>query len=300
MILRHFLPACALGLSSLCFADDSDWRYGLPDTGLTPSFFEYEALTSADERNGGSSYGMQKLGMSVPLSDPRKSGYQRWLFSAELDANLSELNTGGRIELSEETMYALSVPLALVRSYTSGNRLTLAVVPSLASDMGHASGGFTIGGMAYYKVKHSDTFTYSFGAAFSQRYDRSGFVPLIGFDWKMAPDWTLSLSKLDLALEYKVNERFKVGPYMGTISDSWTIHEDKESYWLRTLALVAGVKGQYNVAAEGQAKKVIDFAVGATIFSRVKIEEHTWHQDEVLNECYDPALYVRLGFDMRF
>ncbi len=300
MTLRHLLPACALSLATLCFADDADWRYGLPDTGLTPSFFEYQALTNADERNGGSSYGMQKFGMSVPLSDPRKSGYQRWLFSAELDANLSELNTGGRIELSEETMYALSVPLALVRYYESGNRMTLAVVPSLASDMGHTSGAFTMGGMAYYKVKYHESFSYSYGAAYSQRYDRWGFIPLVGFDWQITPEWNFSLSKMDLSLQYKVNDNFEFGPYMGTVSDSWTIHSDKQAYWLRTFAVVAGVKGQYNVASEGQSKKVIDFAVGATIFSRVKIEEHTWNQDEVLNECYEPALYVRLGFDMRF
>lgn len=285
---------------TLSYADDSDWRYGLPDTGLTPSFFSYEALSNADERDGGSSFGMQKLGLSVPLSDPRKTGYQRWLLSAELDANLIELHTAGRIALSEETMYALNIPIAAVRHYQSGNRLTLAVVPSLASDMGHASGGFTVGGMAYYRVKYSETFTYSYGAAFSQRYDRSGFVPLVGFDWQMSPEWKLSFSKLDLALEYQFNEQLTFGPYVGAISNSWTIHPDNEAYWLRTFSLIAGVKGQYNVASKGQAKKVIDFALGATIFSRAKIEEHTWHQDEVLKEYYKPALYVRLGFDMRF
>ncbi len=300
MFLRYFISVCALGFESFSFADDSDWRYGLPDTGLTPSSFAYEALCRADERDGGSSFGMQQFGVSVPLSDPRKTGYQKWLISVELDANLAELSTGGRIALEEETMYSLNLPVALVRSYESGNRLTMAVLPSLASDMGNTSGAFTLGAMVNYKVVKSDTFSYSYGLSYSQRYGRNGFFPMIGFNWDINSEWSLSMSRLDLALEYKYSDRFKVGPYIGSMNNSWTIHDSENDYWLRTLSIITGVKGQYNFDSTGKAKKMIDFSIGASVFTRVKVEAHSWSQNTVMKEYYEPALYVSVGFDMRF
>lgn len=300
MTLHHLLPICLLGFASFSIAADSDWRYGLPDTGLTPSAFDYEVLTRANERDGGSAFGMQKLGVSVPLSDPRKSGYQRWLFSAELDATIAELSTGGLIQLEEETMYTLNVPLALVRSYESGNRLTLALVPTLASDMGNVSGAFSVGAMVNYRVVSSETFSYSYGLAYSERYDRNGIFPMINFNWDITPEWTLSLSRFDLALEYHFSDRFKLGPYAGIMSNSWTIHPDDGDYWLRTQSVIVGLKGQFNVDSTGKAKKVLDFGIGASVYTRLKLEEHTWRQDTVAKEYYEPALYVSLGFDMRF
>lgn len=300
MTSRPLFTAAFLSLTSLALAD-SDWRYGLPDAGLAPDSFSYEFINRADARDGESAFGMQQFGLSVPLSDPRKTGYQKWALAFEFDASITEVNTAGTITLDEETLYAVNLPVALVRAYESGNRLTLALVPSLASDMGHTDGAFTLGALANYRIKHSDSLSYSFGLAYSQRYDRNGIFPVIGFDWKIDQEWTLSLSGLDLALEYQFSEQFKMGPFVGLSGNSWTIHTDDGQQWLRTQSVMVGVKGAYTLSAEeGKAGNVIDFAIGSTIFSRMKIEEHSWSQNELMKEYYEPSLYVSCGFNLKF
>lgn len=300
MKMRHLFTAAFLSLTSFALAD-SDWRYGLPDSGLVPDSFSYELISRADARDGESAFGMQQFGLSVPLSDPRKTGYKKWSLAFEFDAAITEVNTAGTITLDEETLYALNLPVALVRAYESGNRLTMALVPSLASDMGHTAGAFTLGALANYRIQHSETLSYSFGLAYSQRYDRNGIFPVLGFDWKINNDWTLSLSGLDLALEYQFTDQFKMGPFIGVSGNSWTIHTEDGQKWLRTQSVMLGLKGTYALPTEdGKAKNVIDFAVGSTIFSRVKIEEHNWSQNEQLKEYYEPSLYVSCGFNLKF
>lgn len=301
MFQRLFFTLCTLLGCATQAHSQSDWRYGLPETGLTPDSFNYELSTRAQSRDGESSFGWQTWGISAPLSEPTKSGYQKWLLAIELDVNISYLNTAGCLQLSEDSLYALDLPIALVRAYESGNRLTLALSPSLASDMGHTDGAFSVGAMVNYRVAYSKSFSYSFGAAYSPRYSRNGFVPMIGFDWDFAPDWTLSLSRLGLKLDYSQSPQLKWGPFLGFTSQAWTIHTEEEGrQWLRTEALTTGLQAEYCLDPDQAKRKCLQMALGMTIYSNVKTQYRNWSQNRDFYEYYKPSFYLSAGFDLKF
>ena len=295
--LTVFTAAC---IASLSFAQADDWRYGLPDTGLTPSSFSYEGVVRADARDGQSAFGVQSIGISVPLSDPRKSGYQKWIFSAELDMNLSAVSSYGGFNLSEDYFYSLDLPIALIRSYESGNRLTMAILPSLACDMGHTDGGFTMGAMAQYRIAVNENFSYSLGLAYSPRYVKFGFLPLVGFEWKINEQWSLEMEKMSLALNYSSSENLKYGPFIGYSSNSWTAHTEQGARWLSYSSLVCGIQSEILLPSSPGNKHIINVAVGMSIFTRAETRFRNWDRDRDFRRYYEPALYLSAGIDLRF
>ncbi len=290
-----------LMLASVAYAThDTSWRYSLPDSGLAPSYVSFTAISQMGERHGGSKLGMQTYELTLPLSDPRKTGFGDWMINAQLDMRLTQLDAEGSLVLEHEEMVSASLPVTLLRYYGSGNRLSITLAPAVASDFGGTNRYFDVVGGSTYTVKHSDTFSYTVGFGVSPRFASYAVVPMFGFNWQPDEQWEVSLRFYRLAAMYKVNERTAIGPFIGGYNHAWMVNTPAGDKIFRFRSLVAGITGEYDFSAPGQRKRVITASLGSTLASSAQFCNRNAAKDDVQTHHYKPGVFFSLGLDFRF
>lgn len=281
-------------------AGDAAWRYNLPESGIAPSNAGVTLISEMGERHGGSKLGMQTYELTLPLADPRQTGYGDWAINAQLDIRYTFLQADGDLRLEHEKMFSGSLPITLIRSYTSGNRLSITVAPAVASDFGGTNHFFDVIGGASYTIKQSDTFSYTIGVGASPRFASYAVVPMIAFDWKVGQNWEVSLRYNQLRAMYKVDERWSVGPFVSGYNHSWMVNTERGDKIFRFRSLVAGITSEYDFSAAGQRKRVIRTSIGSTIATTAQFCNRTADKDAVETHHYKPGFFLSMGVDFRF
>jgi hypothetical protein len=106
-------------------------------------------------------------------------------------------------EFEGSKFHSFSVPLTFQKSFSPKYALIVSVIPSLSSDLKDISGeDMLYSGAAMLRIKKSDKFSYSIGAAFSKQFFGTLLVPIIGIDWKIS-------DKLSFSGTLPVSEKLK-------------------------------------------------------------------------------------------
>lgn len=293
-ILALSLATTALGAESVPF------HYDLPDSGLLPGYAEITAITRMGERHGGSDLSMQTYSLTVPLSDPRKSGWDDYMLNVQFDAKLTDINTGGTLDLEHDELVSVSVPVTIVKKMPTGSRLTMGMAPEIASDSGAIDHGLELTAYGLYTVKHNESFTYTLGVAVAPRFSDYGIIPVFGFEWRPSDDWLIRMKGYRLDALYQVSDTFCVGPFMAGHGGTWSVETPRGDRQFRVRSLVLGIGGEYNFAEPGQTKRMITFAVGSTVATTAQFQERSAGKHEYETHHYKPGLFISAGLDFRF
>ena len=279
---------------------EDGWHFGMPDTGLMPSFAKAEFFSQMKERHGDASdLSMQSYGIMVPFLDPRKSGNVDTYINFQLDAKVTVVNAGGSFRLQNDTLYNLAMPLTFITSMPGGNSWTYGVSPELASDSDAACKGLDLTAYAFYSVKASDAFSYSLGLALSPRFIEYWVLPIVRFDWKPCEQWTVSLKGYELKAMYQATERLAVGPFLSARGGIWAVDTERGERFLRIRSLVLGAAFDYDFSSPGQTKRLFSAAIGSTLATHAQFCERG-SMDGYENHHYTPGFYVSAEVDFRF
>jgi hypothetical protein len=292
--------ALIAGVAQAGVESADSWSFGMPDTGLLPSFAKAEFFSQMKERHGDASdLSMQSYGIMVPFLDPRKTGSGDTHINFQLDAKVTVINAGGSLRLRNENMYNLALPMTFITSMPSGNTWTYGVAPELASDSKAMEKGLDLTAYAFYSVKASDTFSYSLGLALSPRFVEYTVLPIVRFDWKPCELWTVSLKDYDLKAMYQASERLVVGPFLSARGGIWAVDTDRGARFLRIRSLVLGAAVEYDFSRPGQTKRVLSAAIGSTLATHAQFCERG-SMDGYENHHYKPGFYASAEVDFRF
>lgn len=280
----------------------SDWQYNLPESGLMPSYGKFEWFNRMGERHGrGSELSLQSYAITLPLSDPRRTGWENTMLNVQFDAKVTVANTGGGLTLKHDVLYNFTLPVTFIRKEASGNSWTYGVAPELASDAGAVERGFDVAAFAYYTVKKSETFSYSLGLACSPRFAEYFIVPMVRFEWKPDENWNISLKGYELKAMRRVSERLWMGPFLSARGGVWAVEtEERGDRIFRVRSLVLGGVLEYDFSSPGQTKRIITASVGSTLTTNAQFMERNARKDAYANHHYRPALHFSLGVDFRF
>ncbi len=292
------LSLLTLGMAAT--AAEEAFHHNLPDSGLLPSYTSISAISRMGERHGGSDLSLQSAKLTIPLSDPRKSGWNGMMLNIQLDAEATFINTGGNLELKHGEVYFVAVPVSVISPMGNGNKLTLGAAPTLASDSGAVEHGLDCLLYGMYTIKRSDTFSYTVGVAASPRFAEHVLVPIIGFEWQATPEWLIRMKGYRAEALYKVNERFSVGPFIAGEGGTWSVETEAGDRQFRVRSLVLGVTGEYNFAEPGQTKRLITFSLGSTVATSAEFTERGEGKHAYETHHYEPGLFISAGVDFRF
>ena len=279
---------------------ESGWRYRLPETGLCPSYACLTAVTRMGERHGGSHLSLLRGALTLPLSDPRRSGVGEWCFNAQLDVEGTRVDAGGIAGLAHDDFFRLALPMSFIRPETNGNRLTLSLAPGVAADSSSFSKGWDVGAAVGYSVRCSETLRYGLGLYVSPRFAQYGIVPLFSFEWKPARDWTVSLKNYRLSAMKSLSDKLEVGPFLAGTGGVWAAETPRGSRFFRVRSLVAGVRAEYDFSRVGQTKRILEFSVGSTLATTAGFCRRNAGKDVESLHHYKPGLYLSAGVDFRF
>lgn len=278
----------------------SNWRHELPETGMMPSFASFEFVSSMGERKGNSKLGWQQYGLCLPLADPRKSGGESWMFNASFNAEVTVINASGSLRLRRNDLYHFSLPVAAIVPCKEGNQIVAAVSPSLASDFVHRAHSFHLNFLATYGVKHSETFSYSFGLAHAPDATVWSFTPVFSFDWQMTPEWSMHLSGFKLNVMRDMGQGLSVGLFAKGSGGSWAVDTPDGTRMLRIRSFVAGLTAEYDFSRPGQTKRIVTVSLGSTIATAADICKYNSDLDREAGAHYHAGVYVSGGVDFRF
>lgn len=282
-------------------AQAGGWHYGLPDSGLAPSYGKMEFYTRMAERHGeASDFSLQSYALTIPLADPRKSGFGDTLLNMQLDAKVSIINGGGTFRLENETLYNLALPITFITPMGNGNRWTYGAAPEMAADSETISKGLDLTLYAFYTIKNSEHFNYSLGLAASPRFAEYLVLPMVRFEWTPNERWSVDLNMYELRALYHATNRLAVGPFMSARGGVWAVETERGARMLRVRSLVAGVTMEYDFSQPGQTKRVITAALGSPITSHAQFCNRTAGKDAYESHHYKPGLYIAVGVDFRF
>lgn len=276
------------------------WRYGLPDTGVLPSYGRFEWFTRMGERHGGSELSLQSYALTLPLADPRKTGWGKTMINVQFDAKVTIANTGGTLDLHNDVLYNFALPITFITPMDNGNRWTYGLAPEVASDCEAVGKGLDVAAYAFYTIKHSETFSYSLGLAMSPRFAEYLVVPMVRFEWTPCEEWTIKLKGYQLEAMYNATDRLSFGPFVAARGGIWAVETDRGDRIFRVRSLVVGGTVEYDFSQPGQTKRIITASVGSTVTTNAQFLERNARKDSFGNHHYRPALYVSAGVDFRF
>lgn len=278
-----------------------DWEYNLPDTGIAPSYAHVQYMSRMRERHGGASHlGIQRYALTLPLSDPRRSGGDGWMFNAQFDMKLTWVDAAGTVDLHRDTLYTFTLPLAFIRPLPGGDLLTVALAPEMASDMSGSARGYDVAAFVEYKKKVSETLTYGVGVGLSPRFAQYWAVPFFSFSWQPSDDWEIRLKGYRLTALYSFSPRLVAGPFMEGAGGVWMVKTERGDRIFRIRTLVAGITGEYDFSRQGQRKRIITASLGSTLSTSSQFCERGGSKEAYENHHYRPGLYAAIGVDFRF
>lgn len=275
-------------------------RYHLPATGVLPSFTSFEMFSYLHERHGEGSLAMQKYSLTLPLSDPRRSGYDNWMFNASFDTEISHVNAAG-FDLRKRELFDFALPLSLIRNYPSGNRLILAAAPTIASDFVKWDRALSMNGLVEYRIKASENFSYAFGVAVTPRLVSWGVLPVASFEWKPCEDWNVKLGGARLTVMRDLPHGWSAGLFASAVGGSWTVAtDDANTRLFRVRSVVAGFMAEWDFSRPGQRKRVVDLAVGMPLITTAEYCRFNSHKKTLGKHHYGTGIYARAAVDFRF
>ncbi len=301
--MKKFAICMMLASAAGAVAQDATptWTYALPETGLLPSAFSYNVLSSMRERHSGAShFSMQNVSLTIPFADPYKSSVHGWAFNAEFSSTLSYVNADGALSLESDTLYRFSLPLSLIRKTENNSRVILSLAPTVASDLECGYRSFGLGFFGVYTRPVNERFSFTAGVAAYPRFARHYAVPFLGFEWKPTDDWTVALKGYRLSAMHAENKRFCWGPFLASEGGVWAVQTARGARLLSVQSLVAGVAGEYDFSAAGQRKRIITASVGSTLATSVRFHEYRGDREADEAHHYRPGLYASFGVDFRF
>lgn len=284
--------------SAICQADN--FEYGLPDSGVCPSFGEFTYFSRLRQRHGGSDVSMRSYAITLPLADPRKTSWYGYRINAQLDTKITGFTTGGTLDLKDDTMYNVALPVTFIKKQGNGNTITFGAAPEIATDGRAVNHGLDLAAYGLYTVKVSDTFNYTIGAAASPRFAVNGIVPIFGFEWQATNRWTVAMKGYRLSAMYSVNDHLDVGAFAAGDGGIWAVETTRGDEHLRVRSLIMGFAAQYDFSAPGQSKRVFNIAIGTNVATRVEFTKRNADKDSVESHHYKPGLYISAGVDFRF
>jgi len=83
-------------------------------------------------------------------------------------------------------------------------------VGSHVTDTGLLSNGWGVSASAVTLYNYSSKITWMFGAAYNSRSEDWRIVPVLGFDWRPAEKWSVSLGFPKTAVTYKLNQQLSL------------------------------------------------------------------------------------------
>ena len=281
-------------------ATASGLRYHLPATGVLPSFAAFEMFSYLHERHGNGSLAMQKYSLTLPLSDPRRSGYEAWMFNASFDTEISHMHAGG-FDLRKRELFDFALPLSLIRNYPSGNRLILAAAPTIASDFVKWDRALSMNGLAEYRIKASENFSYAFGVAVTPRLVSWGALPVVSFEWKPSEDWNVKLGGARLTVMHTLPRGWSAGLFASAAGGSWTVAtDDANTRLFRVRSVVAGCMAEWDFSRPDQRKRVVNLAVGMPIITTAEYCRFNAHKKTLGKHHYGTGIYASAAVDFRF
>ncbi len=278
----------------------SDWHHKLPESGLFPSFFSFETVSNMGERHGGSTLSWQKVGLCVPLADPRQSGGKNWMFNASINSEVTFMDADGEFDLRRNELYNLSVPVSAIVPRDNGDMVIFVVAPAFASDFVQRAHSFHVNLLFSYSVEHSESFSYSVGLGHSPDATIMGFMPVFSFDWKMTEDWSMRLSGLHFSIMRDMGNGLELGAFADGVGGSWAVNTPDGTRMLRVRSLVAGLKAAYDFSKPGETKRLATLAVGSTLITTADLLYYNSDLDRVKGHHYHPGLYISASVDFRF
>ncbi len=306
-----------LGMTSSAFAADwfdsmiddtsdfawtmySDWHHKLPESGLFPSFFSFETVSNMGERHGASTLNWQKIGLCVPLADPRRSGGKDWMFNASLNSEITFMDADGEFDLRRNELYHFSLPISAMVPRDNGDMVIFAVSPAFASDFVHRAHSFHVNLLLSYRVEHSESLSYSVGIGHSPDATIMGFMPVFSFDWKMTPEWSMRLSGMRYSIMRDMGHGLELGVFADGAGGSWAVSTPGGTRMLRVRSLVAGVTAAYDFSRPGETKRLASLSVGSTLITSADLCYYNSDLDRVKGHHYHPGLYISGAVDFRF
>lgn len=297
---KSLLVVFWVGVSAVDAASRETWSYHLPSSGVLPSYYAADVSSSMGERHGGSTLGIVRATLNVPLCDPYRSGLRNWAFAASLNAEFTSLSTSGSLDLRRDALYSLTLPLSLIRSEASGNRLVVVLAPMVASDFTHSDRVFDMGGLVSYSVKESDAFRYGVGLGIAPRYTQNSVIPFFSFEWRASELWTVTLDGYRLFVKNSLNDRWTVGGYVGAYGGAWSVKTAAGTRLFRIRSLATGFLGEYDFSRQGERKRIVFASLGAMLATRVDFCRFNADLDAEETHHYHSGLLFSVGADFRF
>ena len=286
--------------SALAQELSNEWRHELPDTGMIPSFLSAEYVSRMRERHGGSSLSWQQYSLCLPLADPRRSGGEKWMFNASINADVTLLETSGNLDVKHNDLYHFSIPVSVIVPRQNDNVIILAASPSFDSDFAQSAHSFHMNLMASYRIQHSETFNYSVGLAYAPYAGAWNVMPVFSFDWQMTPEWTLSMSGYSIRAMRDMGQGLSLGAFVQGEGGSWAVEMPQGTRLLRVRSLVAGLTSEYDFSHPGQSKRVVSLSAGCVLTTAVDVCEFNADRDRDESHHYQPGFYVSGSVDFRF
>ena len=278
----------------------TDWHHNLPESGLLPSFALFEMTSTMGERHGGATLDWQKYGLCIPLADPRQSGGSDWMFNASINADVTFMDANGSFDLRRNELYNISLPVAAIVPRQNDDMVVAVVAPSLASDFVRSAHSFHVNFLLSYRVKHSESLSYSVGVGHSPDATIYGLMPVFSFDWQMTPEWSMQMSGFRFAAMRKMDDRLSVGVFADGAGGSWAVDTSYGTRMLRVRSLVLGTTAEYDFSKPGETKRIITLSVGSALATSAQLRRYNSDLDLEEGHHYHPGLFVSGTVDFRF
>lgn len=173
--------------------------------------------------------------LTLPIINRMKDGKLDFLLAG---VNYSGLYLSGiGSQLGGTKFHSFSVPLTFQKALSSRYAILASFIPTLSSDLKDISGEDMIySGAIMLKVRVSDKFNYSVGAAYSKQFFGSVLIPIVGIDWnitdKLNFSGTLPVSE---KIKYQLSDKsaFGVNLDLGIGGGSYRISEKMSSNYLQ-------------------------------------------------------------------
>ena len=123
--------------------------------------------------------------LTVPLYNILKDGKYDFFLAGIGYSGLQLSGTGN--QFGSSNFHSISLSLTWQKTFSPKYSLITSFIPMLSSDLKDVSGEDMIySGVAILRIRKSDKFSWSLGAAFSKQFFGTVFIPVVGIDWKIS------------------------------------------------------------------------------------------------------------------
>ncbi|MGB0525857.1 MAG: DUF6268 family outer membrane beta-barrel protein [Flammeovirgaceae bacterium] len=193
--------------------------------------YQQTPKTAYKEQNGDVQINELKASLVLPIPLKNKNTLLVGLAYGrlDLDQNFEQSVTDHPIS---HQFQSIALQLGMVKNLNEKTKLTLMLIPKLASDFEELSSkDFQLGGLALFTRVKNERFKWKYGFYYNREYFASFFVPLLGFDWKFNDKWRFwALLPQGATLERTLNQRFRTGLQYETPLVSYRLSEHLISY----------------------------------------------------------------------